>query len=120
MPNKPVIQLWVDALRSGTYNQAHGNLHIDGKFCCLGVLCDLHRQQFGGKWDEINYLGKDSFLPIKVSEWAGLPAASPKVKDPAGGPMYPSLTDLNDGDCDAGRIFTFHEIARAIEQEWLK
>jgi len=32
---------WVAALRSGKYKQGQSALQQDGKFCCLGVLCDL-------------------------------------------------------------------------------
>jgi hypothetical protein len=32
---------WVEALRSGKYQQARGKLRKGEKFCCLGVLCDL-------------------------------------------------------------------------------
>lgn len=32
---------WVAALRSGKYEQGHEYLNKDGKFCCLGVLCDV-------------------------------------------------------------------------------
>jgi len=36
-----VKKLWIEALRSGKYEQGRGALNKDGKFCCLGVLCDL-------------------------------------------------------------------------------
>lgn len=39
--NKDVKSQWVSALRSGEYEQGRGRLERDGKFCCLGVLCDL-------------------------------------------------------------------------------
>lgn len=39
---KPEVKtLWLEALRSGRYEQGEKNLERDGKFCCLGVLCDL-------------------------------------------------------------------------------
>lgn len=34
--------LWIDALRSGKYEQGHLRLRTaDDKYCCLGVVCDL-------------------------------------------------------------------------------
>lgn len=30
---------WVEALRSGEYDQGNGFLHKKGRFCCLGVAC---------------------------------------------------------------------------------
>jgi hypothetical protein len=32
---------WVEALRSGRYQQGTGLLRKDDAYCCLGVLCDL-------------------------------------------------------------------------------
>lgn len=32
---------WVEALRSGKYEQGKYYLSDGGKFCCLGVLCDV-------------------------------------------------------------------------------
>lgn len=32
---------WVKALRSGNYEQGQEYLCRDGKFCCLGVLCEI-------------------------------------------------------------------------------
>ena len=34
---------WVEALRSGKYEQGRLFLERDGKFCCLGVLCHAVR-----------------------------------------------------------------------------
>ena len=49
--NKEAVRLWVDALRSGKYEQAHYQLFaadvvkddgtLDGRFCCLGVACEV-------------------------------------------------------------------------------
>jgi len=32
---------WIEALRSGKYEQGRGFLRRKDKYCCLGVLCDL-------------------------------------------------------------------------------
>lgn len=35
-------QKWIDALRSGKYKQGKSYLKTkDGKYCCLGVLCEI-------------------------------------------------------------------------------
>lgn len=35
-------QQWIDALRSGKYQQGEGSLRTkDDEYCCLGVLCDI-------------------------------------------------------------------------------
>lgn len=44
---------WIEALRSGQYEQAQGALRIDDTFCCLGVLCDVAgsgNAAAGGRW----------------------------------------------------------------------
>lgn len=40
---------WLDALRSGKYQQGQGTLNRDGKMCCLGVLCDIA----GYEWRQV-------------------------------------------------------------------
>jgi hypothetical protein len=35
------VQVWVDALRSGEYQQCQQRLADGSGFCCLGVACDL-------------------------------------------------------------------------------
>ena len=32
---------WVEALRSGKYKQGRQYLNQDGKYCCLGVACEV-------------------------------------------------------------------------------
>jgi hypothetical protein len=39
---------WVEALRSGKYNQGMGRLRSGDRYCCMGVLCDV---VIDGKWD---------------------------------------------------------------------
>jgi len=71
---------WVAALRSGEYVKGRNHLQKDGKFCCLGVLCELavkagivtanpspvegvryaHTYAHGGD------LGSSTFLPLNV------------------------------------------------------
>jgi hypothetical protein len=45
---------WVEALRSGEYKQGTSCLHqVVGEekfFCCLGVACDLAKDQLNGVW----------------------------------------------------------------------
>lgn len=76
--NKQVKKDWVKALRSGKYKQGFKALKIEDRFCCLGVLCDLHLQKHGAKWEKKEstnyeeYLGGDVSLPKEVVEWAKL------------------------------------------------
>jgi hypothetical protein len=77
--NPAIKALWLDALRSGEYEQIHGRLHQGMGFCALGVLCDLHRLATGADhWrgpdgnGNLAYLDKFCFPPRAVLDWAGL------------------------------------------------
>jgi hypothetical protein len=107
---------WVEALRSGKYNQGTYQLHNveHNKYCCLGVLCELARE------DGIVALEKDKYFSVKepndnsilmlpkaVSKWAGISTCAVySEKNRA------SLAMLN----DAGQ--SFETIANVIEDEW--
>lgn len=44
---------WVEALRSGEYEQGFGRLRQSDVYCCLGVACDVYKRLTGqGKWIE--------------------------------------------------------------------
>jgi len=66
--NKRIKKLRVEALRSGKYEQANGQLQRSDKFCCLGVLCDLYAKEIG----ERPYDDEQGDLPGEVCQWAGL------------------------------------------------
>ncbi|SRR6266496_2435950 len=128
-----VKELWVNALRSGEYEQARRKLSVDGKYCCLGVLCDLASKN-GVPLDveERNYLdpnaptveeanktlkafdGESTVLPSSVIGWARLSDEeyNPQVlKEYYDGSEELCLAALNDTG------FTFDQIADIIEWE---
>lgn len=99
-----IKKLWVEALRSGKYQQGTGCLRSGAKFCCLGVLCDLHLQETDGEWALSHiYHGETALLPPLVCDWAGLQGIDPKLDGRF-------LSAFN----DAGS--TFPEIADLIEK----
>jgi hypothetical protein len=109
--NKRIKKEWVKALRSGEFAQARGALKDGGSYCCLGVLCELHRRKFGGKWTPgaeggVEYLNANGVLPVRVLEWAELTERSPVVPS-----SCVDLATLN----DSGSPFT--KIADVIEKE---
>lgn len=80
--NKENISRWVDALRSGQYEQAQDQLGVENNhgavsYCCLGVACEvaiangvvLDRVAENG---DIRYNDHDTTLPRAVAEWLGL------------------------------------------------
>lgn len=130
--NPTVKQKWLQALRSGEFEQAHGELKqrretskgkpesYTYKFCCLGVLCELHRQMHEGlEWEPPKetptgerYLDNYEELPQQVAEWAGLNKDVPIEIDDDIIPIYL----VNDGMPEAGiRGHSFMEIAEIIE-----
>lgn len=123
---------WVQALRSGEYQQTVGLLHrvVDGNtdgstnpdaglqvgFCCLGVLCEVavkdgvisatHKD--GGHF--VLY-GKEgiSMLPEKVQQWAGLTSLGTYEDNGE----TRSLAELNDHD-----RLNFNQIADVVERKF--
>lgn len=81
--NKKIKKLWINALRSGKYKQGTGQLKLGDQFCCLGVLCDLHRKACRNKkyhWAKYDqYLKNNTSLPKEVMKWAGLPTRSVQI-----------------------------------------
>jgi hypothetical protein len=105
--NQEIKVKWLDALRSDEFKQGTGALKNDDAYCCLGVLCELHRREFDGVWVSgfslPRYLDCSTYLPSVVQEWAGIRSWSPVAGDK-------SLAEVN----DTGK--TFQEIAELIEE----
>lgn len=122
--------VWVDALRSGEYEQGDSALKQDDKFCCLGVACDLFLRHEGkGRWidraDEeydptffVFEADEDDhdvyYLPRAVQKWLGISSRQGKVLEKTHLPSKPhvrvdSLELMNDHG------FSFDELADQIE-----
>lgn len=125
-----IKQQWVDALRSGQYQQGQAYLrNEDNKYCCLGVLSELAVQagvipapqlaEAGPTDREPCYLYGENkepyYLAREIREWAGLDSESdPTIygldDDDDENEFGTSLSDMNDrGD-------GFEEIADIIEE----
>lgn len=128
--NPEIKRKWLEALRSGEYNQGSGALRKNGKFCCLGVLCDLHSKETGTNWirneeyPDTNdlYLGDTQYLDEKVMSWAGLCENDPQVEitaeeaeeiliNPDEIPYKVCISSLNDTGA------SFRVIANKIEEQ---
>lgn len=119
-PNRENIRKWVDALRSGEFEQGRSRLrHNDrdrDRYCCLGVACEVYRRETGngewltglhGLWFEVDgRTPEEHYLHEHVVEWLGVDRVSPMAAGL-------SLTNLNDNGA------TFSAIADLIEREWL-
>lgn len=110
--NPSVKAKWLEALRSGEYEQGRNALNENGNYCCLGVLCDVAVKsglalEVGERGQITEYDGLTAYLPDRVKRWAALYDHNPRVPI---GPLGTSLANLN----DQGK--TFSEIADLIEE----
>lgn len=116
---------WVQALRSGDYQQTFGQLQRVANadesrplgFCCLGVLCELAVaagviNRYGNPYSSgveygMEYTRSSGGLVSAVTKWANL-NSTVVIIDGEGR----SLASINDG-----RDFTFAQIADLIEEQ---
>lgn len=119
MVNKENIRKWVDALRSGEYEQKSGSLRQYDKFCCLGVACEVaiaSGEPIKTEKDNnglVSYDAKSCLLPTRVITWLGVESPDPAVKNDVEN-RWEYLTWLN--DCG----YTFDFIADCIELTFLE
>lgn len=100
---------WVAALRSGKYKQGRGALKKDGKYCCLGVACEISGlNKWYGRLPEFRqyYMLEAGVLPLEVQKWLGL-------NDRGGGYCKGNRSLTQDND----KGVSFKEIASIIESE---
>jgi hypothetical protein len=105
--NKEIKAKWIAALRGGKYRQGREQLRKGGRFCCLGVLCNIHAQenpilaatQDNQEW----YFGSKIFLANRLMRWSGVSRVTQVV-----------LSDMNDGTY--GKPASFKEIASYIKK----
>jgi len=128
--NPEVKQKWIDALRSGKYEQGSEKLRSVSGYCCLGVLCDLYAQEHDTQWEfrgneETNLQPQDywyfddqsEFTPDSVRDWAGLPCSNPNVRvdvtdnDEDDWFYHDEIANLNDSG------YTFNDLSNLIEQQ---
>ncbi len=85
--NQEIKERWIEALRSGEYQQGREHLFHCGKFCCLGVLTDLYIKEHGLQWkqdfaDLWSFEEEGgTFLPRSVQDWSGILEPNPMILD---------------------------------------
>ena len=102
-------KIWIDALRSGDYEQTRNNLQDENGFCCLGVACLLAEKHAGIhlQRDEEGFIkGKTLKEQRPVAGWLGLNGFIGGYADGNGW-----LASDNDGG------MSFEELADIIESE---
>src|SRR6266851_1373779 len=136
MANEENIRKWVDALRSGKYQQTTGKLSDGQAYCCLGVACEvaiesgvaLERKLEADDPNDFNGRGRVVYgdqggeLPEAVANWLGLlfeddygeflPFSDPELTSE--GACHTTAVEWND-DANAD----FAKIADLIEANYL-
>lgn len=121
---KDPIDLWVEALRSGEYEQTMGVLcrvseEGEKSYCCLGVACEVYRKEVGGLGTSVDGTlvrfggkkrGEVAVLPERVRDWLGL-ATSSGHTGKCDGLANIALTSYNDH-----HGWSFKKIAAHIER----
>ena len=112
MMDPTVFDEWLAALRSGEYEQGQSHPAWAGKYCCLGVLCDLQ-----------GHLGENSgrswpIPPVAATEppmpYMGLsPALQTQLAKINDGELAPDGTSWSDTHAQNGA--TFEDIAAYLE-----
>ena len=103
--NKQLKTKWLEALRSGEYDQGVGHYVTAGKeydsFCCLGVLCDIQ----DAVWDMNGY---NNAYDLDVKTMVG-DAHVPNGPDWSGQNGLATMNDSGD---------SFNKIAKYIERHF--
>lgn len=111
-----ILRQWTRALRSGKFKRTMGGLRKVSQngvaYCCLGVLCELHRTTAKTelKWDMNDYGGSSSYPPQDTLDWAGLKSEDPTLLAKGGSGSGERAATLNDGG------WSFARIAAALER----
>lgn len=117
-----IAKRWTAALRSGEYEQGHGQLHTrlgsKDKYCCLGVLCELAAQENvvqvtitgGALGGERLYANFGTISPEVAKNWAGMRSSCGLINAV---PDYQSLVSINDS-----HKYSFDDIAKIIDEHW--
>ena len=105
---KEVAEMWVEALRSGKYEQTKHCLQNEHGYCCLGVLTKISPKE-----DFINDHGflEGYSLSIGTMSWAEMLTSGGDLDE------NNNLATLNDGS-DSREPLTFDEIADVIQMCW--
>jgi hypothetical protein len=130
--NKELIKRWVEALRSGKYQQGRLSLrNISNQFCCLGVLCDIAKDELSldwilkEEWSKYSIDNSYSNIPFSVDKLLNIDTGhlgvitidTIRLSPEYGVPLenrWTTLLELN----DFYRL-SFNQIADILEQQFL-
>lgn len=123
--DREIKQRWINALRSGEYEQGFGQLNDGERYCCLGVLCDIAVKDGVVRSSPVGALGKfigyyvptsdsgpwidQDVLPEAVRDWAGLVEKNPRVTIGEDDTVISEVNDVYQ--------LNFNQIAEIIEEQ---
>lgn len=70
----PNQEIWIQALESGKYPQGKRNLNNNGRFCCLGVACEIFSHDLR--------LKRTSALPFFSQDYSDVAISYANEEDP--------------------------------------
>jgi len=116
MANANRIRLWYRALLKAT-DQTRECLKDENGRCCLGVACDVYKQNTGkGYWEDndgaLKFQGEGDTLPLEVQEWFGLESCDPYLNHDG---LDKTASSLNDSE-----KLSFREIAECVRDTYLR
>lgn len=107
---EPFKTNWINALRSGEYEQGKMYLYMNGKYCCLGVACVIS----GISTDELK---KQMTIPENFTSIPDIIKGNIiRLDDEKSGNLVWELTSMNDGGENGDNSKSFLEISDFIEQ----
>lgn len=119
-PALPGRDLWLEALRSGTYKQGTDALLLNGCYCCLGVLCDIQgRPRHGGP----RQIGFDNDFDVINTDNPSYESLASTGDFPESVEVFVTIEDneeetvTNLAACNDSNL-TFPQIADLIGQIW--
>lgn len=121
--NRPLLPLevkeqWVNALKSGEYEQGNNHLCYSNKYCCLGVLCEITNEPKEVNFNVVIYNNSTNLYSslnkyFKILSYSGsFNGFKVSYADASSRIIYcNNLTQINDGTSA-----TFSEIADLINE----
>ena len=113
---KKQFQDWLKALRSGKYQQGKGSLNpAIGKFCCLGVACDITIPENLKRNEDGLIKGNKFLFGLFPSDQSDAPEWLMELPHDFLKRTGIPITVLNDD-----RHFSFEEIAEVLENVYVR
>jgi hypothetical protein len=113
---------WTAALRSGKYKQGKNALQANGRFCCLGVLCEVVGVPSRPRLNDtgaimydfgvVSYSMDGEVVSDEYSDYAEPPSNWQGISDN----IASHLMSMNDAHENIDEVYTFEEIADYLDQ----